>query len=262
MAGLSPLILDPSLGPNVALNNTKTQDVEISEPPTGRKALLIGVDLSSNRIRRFALSGQLRTLTTLHLGNNRLVSIPSEICNQGSLKVLSVWGNRLVSLPIEIGKLSKLEKLDAWGNDLLSLPHSIGLLQALRVLHLEANDQLTCLPTTITFLDVQCAVHVTQNCVSPPQTVCCTGMLAMRQWYSTEDRVVSSPRSASAMEEWDRMQASKRFSAAAEVRKKIKGQQHPALLFRSTLRQHDNPTKDTDRGNAASTHRRFMRELF
>ncbi|UOB16905.1 leucine-rich repeat domain-containing protein [Abyssalbus ytuae] len=84
----------------------------------------------------------------LNLFSNKLTSIPSEIGQLTSLKILDLSGNQLTSIPVEVGQLIGLEELHLYKNQLTSIPAQIGQLTNLEELYLYEN-QLTSIPEEI-----------------------------------------------------------------------------------------------------------------
>jgi len=66
--------------------------------------------------------------------NTKMTSLPENIGNLTSLKVLDLVRNQLTSLPESIGDLTSLRVLDLSRNKLISLPESIGNLVSLKEL--------------------------------------------------------------------------------------------------------------------------------
>jgi Leucine-rich repeat (LRR) protein len=92
--------------------------------------------------------GQLASLQSLHLADNRLASLPPEIGKIANLQSLDLSNNQLASLPPEIVQLAHLWWLDLSNNQLATLPREIGRLANLQWLYL-ASNQLDSLPPEI-----------------------------------------------------------------------------------------------------------------
>jgi protein-tyrosine phosphatase len=83
---------------------------------------------------------ELRRLESLILNNNQLVTLDSRIgLLAGSLKTLHLGMNKLTSLPEEIGLLTSLNSLIAPNNELTRLPSSISKLVSLDDIFLRHN---------------------------------------------------------------------------------------------------------------------------
>ncbi|KAK7114023.1 leucine-rich repeat-containing protein 69-like [Littorina saxatilis] len=80
-----------------------------------------------------------KSLTFLNLNNNRLQTLPPEICNLLNIQFLSVDNNQLRDLPVEFCALTTLQEFHAAGNQLISLPLEFGYLTCLQRLHLQKN---------------------------------------------------------------------------------------------------------------------------
>ena len=66
----------------------------------------------------------------MRLSYNKLTSLPAEIGQLTSLRVLSLNDNPLTNLPAEIGQLTSLEEFYLMGNKLTTLPAAIRELRA------------------------------------------------------------------------------------------------------------------------------------
>lgn len=73
------------------------------------------------------------TLTELHLCENKLKTIPDEICLLYNLRCLNLEKNQLIKLPFEIPCLYKLEKLLLSSNKLEFLPPNMKNMRNLKV---------------------------------------------------------------------------------------------------------------------------------
>jgi hypothetical protein len=89
--------------------------------------------------------GQLTTLETLDVSNNRLAALPDSLGQLVNLKGFNVSHNQLAVLPDSLGQLANLQGLGASNNQLTALPHSLGQLTNLEFLLLDDNC-LTTLP--------------------------------------------------------------------------------------------------------------------
>lgn len=86
--------------------------------------------------------GQLSSLTFLSLGNNNLVSLPDEIYQLTNLTRLYLHYNKLEYISEDIGKLTNLIWLYLKKNNLIKLPKSIGNLVNLEEAQLDISDNL------------------------------------------------------------------------------------------------------------------------
>ena len=112
-------------------------------PEIGQLSSLQTLGLSNDKLATLPdWVGQLGSLQRLHLFNNQLTTLPDSIGQLSSLQVLDLGANQLVTLPDSIGRLSSLEKLDLSRNQLPTLPDSLRELTSLRVLWLHDNPAL------------------------------------------------------------------------------------------------------------------------
>ncbi|MBC8468948.1 MAG: leucine-rich repeat domain-containing protein [Planctomycetes bacterium] len=103
----------------------------------GRKEL----HLSNERIVSIPTEiRNLTNLTELDLSGNQLTSVPKELGQLTNLKVLSLHHNQLTSVPSELANLTNLEKLDLDHNRLTSVPAELGQLKNLEELWLLGNN--------------------------------------------------------------------------------------------------------------------------
>ncbi len=106
------------------------------EEMRGVTKLLLGF----NKLRVFPHSVlALERLAVLHLNNNLLMGLPPELCSLRNLETLVLSDNLLVELPKELGQLKQLVHLDVSKNRLLRLPPSICWLSSLKRLSLTDN---------------------------------------------------------------------------------------------------------------------------
>ena len=149
----------------------------------GRLSSLEKLTLDKNSLVEFSSAGQLHDLKFLTLNNNRIESLPEEICFIRSLKRLAVRYNRLLELPAAVGQLESLESLDLKNNRLTYLPASIGQLCYLKHLDLSENSlsQLDACICDCSRLD---RFEVKQNPLSrPPIALAKQGMQAIRRYF-------------------------------------------------------------------------------
>lgn len=82
----------------------------------------------------------LRQLTQVSLGNNRIQQIPAEIGQLTALRALNLAGNKnICQIPPEIGGCTSLEELDMSDNCITHIPVEVALLGRLRELVLDSN---------------------------------------------------------------------------------------------------------------------------
>ena len=127
--------------------------------------------------------GQLINLKTLSLANNRLTSLPEDLCLAKGLKVLSLHNNKLTELPISIGQLESLEKLDLKSNNLTFLPTSISRLMSLKILD-ASDNKLASLDASICDLTNVEKLEFKDNPLQrPPATIARQGITAIRRYF-------------------------------------------------------------------------------
>ncbi|XP_056421554.1 DISP complex protein LRCH3 isoform X2 [Hyla sarda] len=80
----------------------------------------------------------LQALTFINLSRNQLTSLPGHLCSL-PLKVLIASNNKLDSLPEEICHLRHLTELDVSCNEIQTLPQQVGKLESLRDLNIRRN---------------------------------------------------------------------------------------------------------------------------
>jgi len=95
--------------------------------------------------------GQLRSLQTLLLHDNKLSKLPENFGELESLQLLYLQSNKLTCLPESFGKLKALQILDLRRNVLTYLPEDFGNLTRLQTLSLQYN-RLSSLPKTFSNL--------------------------------------------------------------------------------------------------------------
>ena len=87
-------------------------------------------------------------MLALYLDGNQLTSVPAELGNLSSLKVLDLSGNHLISVPAELGQLAALVTLNLSENQLTGVPAALGQLATLSELYLSDN-QLSSVPASL-----------------------------------------------------------------------------------------------------------------
>lgn len=82
-------------------------------------------------------------LVVIDLHQNKIKSLPSEICQLAQLKQLNLDNNLLSSLPLGIDALRSLEEFQISDNQFEQLPHEIGSLKNLKALMIQKNKLAT-----------------------------------------------------------------------------------------------------------------------
>lgn len=128
----------------------------------------------------------LQRLRILHIGNNRLSTLPRTLFDCAQLEQLHAYGNDLQTLPADIARLTKLQHLNVGRNQIVSLPEEIGKCAALHTLHLYENC-LERLPKTIAQLPglTILTAHANERLPVPPRNVrCAQGVRAAAEFYA------------------------------------------------------------------------------
>jgi len=94
---------------------------------------------------------QLTNLQVVNLAGNRITKLQDELGNLRQLSCLALGSNKLEDLPDVFDQLTNLHDLYLYNNHLAALPPSIGSLQELKILVIEKN-KLTQLPLEIMHL--------------------------------------------------------------------------------------------------------------
>lgn len=81
--------------------------------------------------------------------NNKIGSLPWQLCYCQSLKILSFDGNLIQKIPRQLMQHLGLVELSASGNILRSIPHDVNKLVSLESLILDHNLELHLLPATL-----------------------------------------------------------------------------------------------------------------
>lgn len=84
----------------------------------------------------------------LYLEKNNLLSFPEEIYNMQHLTRIDLHNNNLVSIPCQVCSLSKLETLTLFDNNLTSLPKEMHQLKNIKNLEVQKNNLIS-LPSTM-----------------------------------------------------------------------------------------------------------------
>ncbi|XP_049634230.1 CCR4-NOT transcription complex subunit 6 isoform X2 [Suncus etruscus] len=109
------------------------------EAANGKKSQWAELEISG-KVRSLSSSlWSLTHLTTLHLSDNFLSRIPSDICKLHNLAYLDLSSNKIRSLPAELGNIVSLRELHLNNNLLRVLPFELGKLIQLQTLGLKGN---------------------------------------------------------------------------------------------------------------------------
>jgi len=131
---------------NLVLKNNLIEDSGFPKTLVGLSNLK-EINLSGNLLTRVPESViQLSaSLVSLHLGGNRIDSVPREIGLLKKLQVFYLGGNQLTEIPSEIGLLTQLKVFALCENQLETLPSTVSNLKQLKSLLLHRN-RITALP--------------------------------------------------------------------------------------------------------------------
>ena len=102
-------------------------------------------ELAETSLPTLAKSRQLRQL---HLEQNKLSRIPTEVFQLKQLRILNLSDNQIVRVPKALGKLEQLDHLILDNNRIRVLPDAFGTMTALNQLQL-SNNRLSSLPVSI-----------------------------------------------------------------------------------------------------------------
>lgn len=112
-------------------------------PGIGQLTSLTTLSLAQNKLDSLPPEiGLLTQLEELYVGNNQLQTLPGEIAGLKFLKELDLSNNKLFTLPPEIGSLKSLKSLDVSNNRLINLPSELRDLVILKSINLVGNDKL------------------------------------------------------------------------------------------------------------------------
>ena len=92
-------------------------------------------------------------LKRLDLNQNKILSLPREVCDLKFLETLIADHNLLQSLPDDICKLQRLTTLVLNDNHLESIPEDVGYLSQLEHLELQ-NNKIVQVPSSLSLLNV------------------------------------------------------------------------------------------------------------
>lgn len=102
------------------------------------------------------------SLISLHLDNNKLVSLSNSLTNCTNLEHLNLWGNQITTLPESVAKLTKLKSLSLVKNKLTEFPQVILNLNELTELGLAFN-QISSLPQELASMSKLKSVNLNGN---------------------------------------------------------------------------------------------------
>ena len=182
---------DKAAGKGVAVSSLPAATL-VDYPPSQLAALWTAVTkLSSlekltmdrDHLEEISTLGTLTAIKTLSLSNNKLYTLPEDICLIKGLKSLSLHGNRLRELHSSIGQLVHLEKLDLRSNQLTYLPTAISQLRNLK--HLDASENLlVSLEPSICDLVAVERLELKDNPLQkPPLSIARQGIGAIRRYF-------------------------------------------------------------------------------
>lgn len=163
-------------------------------------------DLPETKDKRPGLSS-LKALKSLHLQNNSLSELPSDIGELGALRILDCSKNSIESFPDSMQRLSLLDKFNAERNHLKSIPPWVRKLKRVTYLNLSSNDLTVvadeiCEMTSLKILDLE----KNQIRKLPEQM----GSLKFLIWLNVEDNLLTSlPESLHELNSLERLNCSK-----------------------------------------------------
>ena len=135
--------------------------------------------------------GNLTGLRTLDVKLGGITTLPTWIDNLTQLRFLNMYGNALTGVPADIGNLANLQTLWLFNNDIASLPTEFGNLTGLKTLRL-SNNNLTSLPATfgnltgLTYIDLQ-----SNLLTSLPTTF--GNLVNLQTWIMYNNQITSIP---------------------------------------------------------------------
>jgi Leucine rich repeat len=146
---------------------------------------------------------QCSALQRLFLSDNQLSALPPELGALSFLQHLYLYNNQLRALPPELGALSFLQHLYLYNNQLSALPPELGALSSLLSLDLD-NNQLSALPPELGSLSSLRDLYLDGNTWQiPPSQVIERGIAAILGYLrraALEAYLVSRPLRSSAQE--------------------------------------------------------------
>ena len=131
---------------------------------------LLSLHLGNNKIKSLPLFLKMNNLLILDMSNNKLEFLPKTIHLLSSLTELYLSSNNLRTLPNEITQLKNLKILYLRNNKLEKLPTSIELMQSLEVLDISLNN-LQNLPISIYKLRNLKALYLSGNKLSESEII-------------------------------------------------------------------------------------------
>jgi len=139
--------------------------------------------MDRDHLEEISTLGTLAALKTLSLSNNKLATLPEDICLVKGLKSLALHGNRLHEIHSSIGQLVHLEKLDLRSNMLAYLPTALSQLRNLK--HLDASENLlVSLEPSICDLVAVERLELKDNPLQkPPISIARQGIGAIRRYF-------------------------------------------------------------------------------
>ena len=161
---------------DISVNQLKTLSIEISSLYNLRNLICkenllddnslpkdFGTELNNLEVVNF--SGNLftqfpfqllviKSLKEIHLGSNKIHTLPKNYENLQHLEVLYLGGNNLKVIPSELSELKNLTLLNLCENKITSLPKRLAKLKRIKSLSLHGNN-LTTLPIELVRLNLQ-----------------------------------------------------------------------------------------------------------
>jgi len=126
---------------NIVLKNNLLEDSGFPKDLSGLTQLK-ELNVSGNSLTRIpdSVIHLASSLVSLHMGANRISTIPREIGQLKKLQVFYLGGNQLTEIPMEIGLLTQLKVFVLCENQLETLPSTVSCLKQLKSLLLHRFD--------------------------------------------------------------------------------------------------------------------------